>query len=432
MIGLIQLTDMITENQMGKIRNLLFMLLGIVVWYACTDDNEQGGRKPIAAGTYSSDLLLATEQGGGTQVSTRGLDSVNGQFTSVYPYDYIYIHSADDNTKSEDHRSLRIPLQDVVFCDGCQGIHLEMEVHDEASGGGYTITNKDGESIKLADGESVYFSTISSSYWQAKVEGASPVTESDVFIQDDDVNEELLRSVNDYTKEDLVALLSEAEPDIPMGRHCTAFRVYFMFTNVRSDNMGDIVESGKDDGWIETLGENYGIGQFYIKLYMGPNFTAEYNVYDDDVTSPDEYGFYVTNGETYQQFEISQYATTSGTGGFIAFTGYGYETELGNYLIAPLNTHLPATDFSVYAFVKYTPDINSEPDYFLTSDEGAKWFKLQVPSMTLETNRVHYVIMAVDVNNLKVFQQENTATNTRAITGLEEIKVENCKVLNIE
>ena len=424
MIGLIQLTDMITENKMGKIRNLLFMLLGIVVWSACTDDNEQGGSKPIAAGTYSSDLLLATEQGGETQVSTRGLDRENGQFTSDYPY----VHSADDNTEAEGHRSLRIPLQDVVFCDGCQGIHLEMEVHDEVSGGGYTITNKTGESITLAEGESVYFSTISSSYWQAKVEGASPVTGSDVFIQDNDVNEELLRSVNDYTKEDLVALLSEAEPDIPMGRHCTAFRVYFMFTNVVSDNMGNIDESG----WISALGEDYGIGQFYIKLYMGPNFTAEYNVYDDAVTNPEEYGFYVTNQQAYQQFEYAEFGITSGTGGMIAFTGYGYMTELGNYLIAPLNTHLPATDFSVYAFVKYTPDIDSEPDDFLTSDEGAKWFKLQVPSMTLETNRVHYVIMAVDVNNLKEFQQENTATNTRAITGLEEIKVENCNVLNIE
>lgn len=420
---------------MGKIRNLLFMLLGIVVWYACTDDNEQGGSKPIAAGTYSSDLLLATEQGGGSQVSTRGLNKVDGYFTSDYPYDYIYIHSADDDTESEGHKFLRIPLQDVVFCDGCQGIHLEMEVHDEASGGGYTITNKAGGSITLAEDESVYFSTISSSYWQAKVESASPVTGSDVFIQDNDVNAELLRSVNTYTKEDLVALLSEAEPEIPMGRHCTAFRVYFMFTDFDMFGGNLTTVAGWNSVWNSMLGgsggDAYSPEHFYIKLYLGPNFTSEYNVYRDDVTDVDAKGFYVTNEQQYAPFELSTFTAESGTSGSVAYGGYGYLTDYSNYLIAPLNTHLSADDFSLYVFVKYAEDPNQVSDDFLTSDEGAKWFQLQVPSMTLQTNRVHFIVLQVDMKNLDVFAQGQT-TDTRAITGLEEIKVENYKVLNIE
>lgn len=400
-------------------KNLLFVALSIILFGACASEehNNITDEKPSVTKTYSSDLLLATEGGTDPEISTRGLDRENGQFTSEYPYDYIYVHSADDMRNGEGHRSLRIPLQDVVFCNGCQGIHLEMDVLDDNAGGGYVVRNKAGESITLAEGESVYFSTIASSYWNANVVDASPVTGSDVFIQDSiNTNTELLRSVEEYSEDELIALLSEGEPDIPMSRHCTAFRVYFMFTNVLSDNMGSIDEAG----WNSVMGENYGIGNFYIKLYLGPNFTSEYNVYEDAVTDPEEKGFYVTNEQTYQPFGFCEYGITSGTGGMIAFNGYGYMTDLGNYLIAPLNTHLPASDFSVYAFIKYTPDIAQEPDDFLTSDEGAKWFQLVVPSMTLETNRVHYIILAVDVRNLGVFKNQ---TDTRALGLPEEIKV---------
>lgn len=112
------------------------------------------------------------------------------------------------------------------------------------------------------------------------------------------------------------------------------------------------------------------------------------------------------------------------------FSGYGYETEAGNYLIAPLNTHLPASEFSIYAFIKYAEDPDDLSEDFLTSDAGAKWFQLVVPSMTLETNRVHYVILAVDVNNLKVFQTSSTsAAATRLSGGPEMIELESGSVV---
>lgn len=411
---------------MRKISGLLLISLGIFLIWACTRDENGATGKPVVPGIYSSDLLLATEQGGGTQVSTRGLDSVNGYFTDVYPYDYIYIHSADNKSDEEGHKCLKIPLQDVVFCDGCQGIHLEMEVLDESAGGGYIIKNKSGESIKLDEGESVYFSTIDSAYWKANVVGATPVSESDVFIQDSDVNKELLRSAYNYSKEDLVALLSEDEPDIPMTRHCTAFRVYFMFTEF--DTYDGYIPN--ENIWKNLIGEEYGPEHFYIKLYLGPNFTDVYDVYNDLVPNTENKGFYVTNGQQYQPFEVSSYNTESGTSGGVSYRGFGYLTDYGNYLIAPLNKELPAEDFSIYAFVKYTPDIENEPEDFLTSDEGAKWFQLQVPSMTLETNRVHYIILQVDLHNLEVFKTQTTAL-TRASRGPERIEVE-YKAFNVE
>lgn len=270
-------------------KQLLFIALSIIMFGACSNDDFDNltNTEHNIAKTYSSDILLATEKGEEPDISTRGLDPVYGQFTSDYPYNYIYIHSADDKTAEEGHKSLRIPLKDVVFCDGCQGIHLEMDVLDESEGGGYIIKNEAGESISLEEGEKVYFSTIESSYWNADVEEASPITGSNVFMQDNDVNKELLKSAYEYSKDDLIELLSQGEPDIPMMRHCTAFRVYFQFTNVVTDNMGSIDE----EGWNSTMGEDYSIDHFYIKLYLGPNFTEEYNVYKDDVTDPDKKDF---------------------------------------------------------------------------------------------------------------------------------------------
>lgn len=77
-------------------------------------------------------------------------------------------------------------------------------------------------------------------------------------MQDNDVNKELLKSAYEYSKDDLIELLSQGEPDIPMMRHCTAFRVYFQFTNVVTDNMGSIDE----EGWNSTMGEDYSIDHF--------------------------------------------------------------------------------------------------------------------------------------------------------------------------
>lgn len=408
---------------------IFFLVLSIVLLGACANEdyeNITNVDKNDIIKTYSSDLLLATEGGGTTDISTRGLDPDDGVFTDVYPYDYIYIHSADD--KREGHKSLRIPLTDVVFCDGCQGIHLEMDVLDESEGGGYIIKNEAGDEIRLAEGEKVYFSTIESSYWNAEVKGASPVTSSSVFIQDNDVNKELLKSAQEYTEDDLINLLSQGEPDIPMMRHCTAFRVYFMFTEL--DETGGYLNTNNYNQWNKYIGgEEYSPEHFYIKLYLGPNFTEEYNVFKNDVTNPEEWGFYTTNQQTYQPFEISSYNTESGTSGGVSYRGWGYLTDYSNFLITPLNEHELDEKFSVYAFIKYAPDPNNLPEDFLTSDKGAKWFKLEVPDMLLTANRVHYIIMMVDLNSLNVFK---TPTNgTRAFNGPEEMEVKSAVVKDV-
>jgi hypothetical protein len=55
-------------------KNLLIVVLSIILFGACSNeeyDNIVDG-KPSITKIYSSDLLLATEKGEGTEISTRG------------------------------------------------------------------------------------------------------------------------------------------------------------------------------------------------------------------------------------------------------------------------------------------------------------------------------------------------------------------------
>lgn len=426
---------------------IIFAIAICVLFGACSNEEnyfEGGTNGNVVPGTYYADLLISTEGSKNVNMITRGGPDGSGKFTNDYPYEYIYLHKADDLSNEEGHQVIEIPLKDVTYCDGCQGIHLEVTVLDNEEG--YTVANESGEKITLGNDEKVYFSTEPDTYWKPTIllENGSPVSERNVFTQDNNVNKELLRSVNDYSKEELIALLQEGEPHIDMERHCTAFKTFLMFTDVKGGEGGYYNIS--TSAWKEALGgEEYAPENFYIKLYIGPNFTNEYNVFSDNTINDEEGGFYVTNTNKYVQFSSSRNGytgeiDTDGDGILdqqidYTYRGYGYQTQTGNYLISPLNTTIPVEDFCIYVFVKYTPDINQEPEDFLTSDEGAKWFEVQIPRMTLQTNTVHWITLAFDVDNLKVFtnQTNNTSRLTRMLTGPERMELKYpYKVINIE
>ena len=380
---------------------LFFFFTVLIAGGACTNNNEEVIQSEIIKpGVYTTDITLATEVGKKNNVNTRGLDLQNGTFTTDYPYDYIYIHSADN--KENGHKSLRIPLKEVEYCDGCKGIHLEVRVNENVEG--YIISNEEGGSITLDDTESVYFSTIETAYWTAKQEGATPINNQDVFV-DSDVNEELLRSASIYTKAELIALIQEQQPVIEMSRHCTGFRVYFMFSDV-SEN-GSTNNNLPENFW-NTQVPNTSPEDFYIKLYFGPNFCHQYDVLNNKVVENDTGGYYSTNNQKYQPFESVTYSTTGG-GEPITFIGFGYETEAYHYLLSPLNTDIPASEFSIYAFIKYKPQSEGAVDEsFLTSDEGAKYFRAVIEDITLDPNRIHFIALAFDAEDLKVFTESST------------------------
>lgn len=421
---------------MKKINIIITIALCFIFGACSNDDNffDESAKSEITPGTYYADLLLATEASGNVNSITRGGPTNLGMFTDVYPYNYIYLHRADDLSLEEGHQSIKIPLKEVTYCDDCRGIHLEVTIKD--NGEGYTVATEDGQTLTLADDDKVYFSTIEDTYWQPTIleEGGSPVSGKDVFMQDSEVNKELLRSVNDYSKEELVALLQNTTPEIEMERHCTAFKVFFMFTNI----MPGYVSTIDRDTWISTLGEDFAPENFYIKLYLGPNFTSNYNVFSDNTDKDKDGGFYVTNQEKYTSFEYTFYTSMGGgEEGYVPYSyyGYGYNTDADYHLIAPLNMNIPVDDFCVYAFVKYTPDITKEDPDFLTSDEGAKWFPIQIPRMTLQTNTVHWIALAFDISNLEEFKTDanNVSRLTRILTGPERMELKYpYKVINIE
>lgn len=373
------------------------VLIGISLLFcgglmSCTDDTETTDvQQSVKPGLYSIDITLTAEPG--VKSETRGLDTENGEFTNVYPYDYIYIHSAKTDTT---HQSIRIPLKNVEHCDGCKGIHMQVEV--EENGGGYIIRAGEAEMNLSADDE-VYFSTIEGPYWEAETSVATPASGSDVFVQNKEINKELLKSKT-YKKDQLINLMQQDISTITMTRHVTGFRVYFMFTHVTADGSTENIID--EDDWITDSPTD-----FSIKLYLGPNFCHQYDVLNDAVVSGDEGGFYATNNQTYQPFERVQYAYSTGSGGIGIYEGFGYVTDASNYLLSPLNTSIPAEDFSIYAFIKYKSSDKS-------SDEGASWFKAQIPDITLEPNRIHYIIMAFDIEDLR--SQFLTETNTLSRT----------------
>lgn len=391
---------------------------------SCTDSQDEvKPAETVKPGVYATDITLYAEQGEDPDINTRGLNTGTGEFTSVYPYDYIYIHSADNNEEDGTHKSLYIPLKEVEYCDECKGIHLEMEVLD--NDGRYTIKSSTGKSITLSNSESVYFSTISTPYWEAEVEGATPVTGKDVFVESN-ANSELLKSANTYTRDELISLIEQDVPVIQMTRHCTGFRVYFMFTHVPANGSTNNViydPNTRTDYWEETFPEEENImpGNFYIKLYLGPNFCHNFDLLNGKAVG-DEGGYYATNGQNYQPLEYVNYSFTGGdNSSSYSYNGYGYVTADLHYLISPLNANIDASEFSIYAFVKYSPNANSTDESYLGSDVGSKYFQAQIPDITLTLNRIHYVIMAFDVEDLrKAFIDSSSSTDAKTRSPWEE------------
>lgn len=396
-----------------------------LMFTACSNDNENffddethGGVTP---GIYTADLVLSSNTGEKSDnIETRGIDLENGFFTNEYPYDYIYLHRADNQT-GDAHKSIRIPLdRSPEYCDSCSAIHLDVEVLED---GRYIIRTQplegESEEIILNADDEVYFSTIPDTYWETTPQEEKTPQGNDVFLQDNAVNKELLSSVNTYTKEEIVNLVQEGNPVIEMDRHCTAFRVAFMFTNAEYKKISEFEWNFYMSGEIGNT--NYAPENFYMKLYLGPNFCHSYNVEKDNVPEDDEGGYYSVNEGEYAPFELSEFGNEGGVSGTGYWSGFGYKTDLSNYLIAPLNkddTRL----FSLYAYIKYCPP-GQEPDQ---TDNGAKWIEIPINNFVVSANVVHFIGIALNYEELKrefVDAQKASVAKTRLVQSPEKIEL---------
>lgn len=357
---------------------------------SCSNEEDYFAGKTDSSQTIYSDIVLEAESGKKENNITRGIGDQG--FTNDYPYDYIYVHSTTDESKT-----LKVPLKEVEYCGDCRGIHLEMEISD--NGNGYILKSSEGGSIELGENEEVYFSSYPSTIWEASpLEGVTtPVSHSDVFTKDNDANIELLRSELTYDKDALVELLQTPTPQIKLKRHCTGFAVNFIFTNV--DAMGgpdQPIYSVTDKTW-ETFLPETSPEDFYIKLYIGPNFCHSYNIYENTVPKDDKGGYYVIQNNQYVSFEMVVFSNTGlVTEDPVGYSGFGYRTAGDDILVAPLNKSMDLTNFAIYAFVKYMPNGGDT-----NSDAGSFYLKIPIEDMTFTLNRIHNFVICLDINELK-------------------------------
>ena len=277
----------------------LFVLLACVSLFSCSDNTHEGEEQtPVTPGVYNIDVLLQPESE--NKAEGRALDVTNGTFTNVYPYNYIYLHKADNLEVG--HESLYVPLvnSDCIDCE--KAIQLEVKVNEDES---YVVRVKgqDTPVLNVEAGDKVYFSSIPHAYWTASVlEGESIPVQSEFLPSpiDPELNKtttvlaqtsassggsensgEVLKS-GTYTCEQLIDL--QNDPEILLTRHCTGFRVYFMFSKVLiTGGNSSIDEYGIE--WEETLGVP--TTNFSIKMYFGPNFATKYDVLNNVVAADD-------------------------------------------------------------------------------------------------------------------------------------------------
>lgn len=363
-------------------------------------DNTGNGATKV----FSTNIIFEAESGEKEDNITRGIGDQG--FTNDYPYEYIYVHSTTDKSKT-----LKVKLKEVEYCDDCRGIQLRMVIKDGEDG--YTLYNDQGRSITLAEDEEVYFSSYPSTIWEATpLEQKTPVSGKDVFSKNDDVNIELLRSELTYGKAALEELLQAPAPQVLLKRHCTGFAINFMFTNVDAMGGPDMkLYTVTSENW-STYIPNASPDDFYIKLYVGPNFCHTYNIFADTTPEGDKGGYYVIQNNQYVALTNFTF-TNSGltTPNPVIYSGFGYRTAADDILVAPLNTAMNLNNFAVYVFVKYAPDGTD-----VNSDAGALYLKIPIEDMTFTLNRIHNFVLCLDINELKhvIEKTEEMQATTRS------------------
>lgn len=109
------------------------------------------------------------------------------------------------------------------------------------------------------------------------------------------------------------------------------------------------------------------------------------------------------------------------------YMGYGYQSD--HILLSPLDENIPATEFSIYAFIKFSGE--AVDNDFLIKDNGSKYFRAQIPAMSTELNRIHYVILVYSYKDLKkAFLEDSQSIKTRSPwSGPEKMELTPAEVI---
>lgn len=372
--------------------------------------------EPDTNAEYAFTIGLSTDGGNSKSTSTRVIDDV-GAFTAEYDADYVYMHSVTDENKY-----VRLPIEeDCPECDGGKSFKYWFCKNEDGS---YTIRSTDGNEATFNIDEEIYFSSEEDELWKGTSIEASPITGQSVLVRDENKNKEIFRSDGNYTLQDVFDL--GLNGTLLMKRMCSAFRVYFLFTDLDAPS---ISTPTSQQYYIDPTNFANEVGQspftFSGKLYIGPYFCDEYNINTGDVNYADGHknGYYVTNEQKYIPFDYVTYARTEGKVSQ-TFTGYGVTTSGAEYLITPYDVN-KESNFTFYAFIKNNTD-NPE------SDAGSKYVSYSWDSVP-EFNTTQVIVIMYNIRELaKAFNNSNK-TPTRSIQNApEKLNIEPVKVICIQ
>ncbi len=379
---------------MYKIKFLyVVMAVCLITFSSCNNDDVI---EPDANMEYAFTIGLSTIGGSNNSSSTRIIDDV-GAFTADYDAAYVYMHSVSDKNKY-----VRLPIQND--CPDCASGKCFKYFFCKNDNGTYTIRSTDGNEATFGIDEEIYFSSEQDESWTGKNVDASPITGQSILVRDENKNKEIFRSDGNYTLQDVFDL--GLNGTLLMKRMCSAFRVYFLFTDLDEPLINTPTAQQyyiSPENFEKEVGENpY---NFSGKLYIGPYFCDEYNINTGEVNYADEHtnGYYVTNEQKYVPFTDVTYSRTEGTV-TQTFMGYGVSTANAEYLVTPYDVN-KESNFTFYAFIKNN---TNTPE----SDDGSKYVSYSWDSVP-EFNTTQVIVIIYNIRELaKAF---NTTNKTRCM-----------------
>lgn len=375
----------------------LFCCIAIIT--SCSDDDNFD--KKHFTGSKVVEMKLDSEKGE-SQTMTKGLIDDYTDFDMHYDPDYIYLHKKDSN------EFVKFP----VYEDNCDGknncekcFRYHIDVHEDGSAV-ITPLNADdepiSESLTLAAGDSVYFSSEEFNVWELGNEQVVKEGENIKYHRQKDINKEMYRSSSNYS----IAELTK-DNDLTIRRGCAGFNVVGLFF----DN--DTFEEDEDGYKYATLSERTfeevmesPYSEWYIKIVIGgDNFTDKFDFSTNKSVGINTGGFYASADSTlYSEGTVdkSNYLPlarrTYGTPRS-SFRGYGYYTADGNQLFTPVT----GESVDVYILIKHwTGGAEGPDDEWLLDDTGALRTKVNLSGYAAPINNNFYIIgLLIDVHQFK-------------------------------
>ena len=410
-----------------KNKFILAAILSLFIFCACNNNEDEYIINPEPNMEYAITVNIATNSGKDNAQSTRAQDRNTGAFTAEYDADYVYMHSTTNASKV-----VKLPIEPLEECEDCDGNGFRYYACKNDNGS-YTIKSYDKSSYAtFGEDEKVYFSSEEYEIWEGHNDDEnSPLTDQSVLIRDNEKNKEIYRSENDYTLQDVFNL--GLNGTLTMQRKCSAFRVYFMFTDLKTGffQMSETMGAYFCNNFTSITGKDY--TDFSAKIYIGTYFCDTYNIntgeagYNNGHTA----GYYALNEQKYVEFQSFSYPLADGEDGrkSIIYNGYGITNVADNnsWLITPYyynDDEVLSLDF--YTFIKNN---TNDPE----SDSGSKFTRYHwdgLPSYNTTTT----LLIIYDVRQLAA-AFNNTTDNTRTRSfwnGPEELDIQPAKVICIQ